>query len=173
MFCARCEAQVLPDVLYCSSCGAPIRPAPSELQPSATSRRKRPRLVWVISLFYIFFVATTLLSFFLVFSGAVPTDPPTQAYFHNLGVFDHLSTIALGIITLTATISLFRLRRSAVALFTTALAFNVALTAFHAVAKGWTQASGGTGLIATSLAWLTLGAIIAYARRLAKRGVLA
>ena len=42
---------------------------------AAQSPAKRPKLVWVVFLFYLFSVVYTALSFFLVFSGLVSVTP--------------------------------------------------------------------------------------------------
>lgn len=136
------------------------------------SARRRPIGVWVVSSFYVLSAGWTLLSFALIFGGAIKITAAQQEYFASLTGVDWFFSLAIGIIGFSAAIFLFLLRRIAVALFSVALALNLALTTVHVVRTNWSEALGGAGLVGAVFGWLILVAVIVYARRLAKNGVL-
>jgi hypothetical protein len=72
----------------------------------------------------------------------------------------------MGVVELSATLSLFLLRRAAVALFSVVLVASLGLTALQVV-RGVEGAGRGA-----LFGWVLLGAVIVYTRRLAKWGVL-
>lgn len=133
---------------------------------------KRPALVWVISVFLFLAAAWTLFSFYLVFSGVVPLDAASQAYFASIGFFDWLVTGAIFALNLSAAISLLMLRKIAVNLFIGAFAINILSTVVTAFRTNWTEALGGSGLFGVLIGWGIALAIIFYARDLAKKGIL-
>lgn len=134
--------------------------------------RRRPIGVWVVSAFYVLSAGWTLLSFALIFGGAIKITAAQEAYFASLTGVDWFFSLAIGVIGFSAAVCLFLLRRVAVALFSVALALNLVFTAFHVMRTNWTEALGGAGLLGALFGWLILVAVIVYARRLAKRGVL-
>lgn len=133
---------------------------------------KRPTLVWVISIFLFLSAAWTLFSFFLIFSGAVPLDAASQAYFASIGFFDWLVTGAIFALNLSAAIALFMLRKVAVNLFIGAFAINILSTVVTVFRTNWTEALGSSGLLGVLIGWGIALAIIFYARSLAQKGVL-
>ena len=141
-------------------------------QAAARAATKRPPWVWVITIFYVFSVGFTLLSFVLVLSGALPLTPAQEAYFASLGPFDYITSLGLGLVTLTATVLLFLLRRAAVPLFAASFLLNLGFTVVHAVTTNWAQALGGSGLVGTLIGWGILGAVALYSRHLRQIGVL-
>ncbi len=141
-------------------------------QPGASAATKRPAWVWVITIFYVFSVGFTLLSFMLILSGALPLTPAQQAYFARLGPFDYMMSVGLGLLTLTATVLLFFLRTAAVPLFAASFVLNLGFTLVHAVATDWAQALGGSGLVGAFIGWGILGAVALYSRHLRQAGVL-
>jgi hypothetical protein len=134
--------------------------------------RPRPKGVWVVSSFYVISVGWTLLSFALVFSGAIKLTGEQEAYLTSLTGVDWFFTFATGVVTLSAAISLFLLRRIAVTLFAVALALNVAVSTYYVMRTNWITAIGGAGSVGTLLGLLILVTVTLYARRLSKRGVL-
>ena len=97
----------------------------------AGKSKRRPIGVWVISAFYMLSAVWTTLSFALVFSGAMKINPPQESYFASLTGVDWFFTFASGVITVSAALCLFLLRKIAITLFLVSLAFGVAFTAFH------------------------------------------
>jgi len=133
---------------------------------------KRPRGVWVISLFMFISAAYTLLSFYLIFSGVISLDQTGQAYFDSLGTIDWLGSVSIGVLNLAAAISLFMLRKISVNLFITAFVLNMLMTVMQAVRTSFTEVLGGSGIIGVLVGLAIMLAIIAYTRRLAKQGTL-
>lgn len=64
------------------------------------------------------------------------------------------------------------LRRVAVSLFAITLACNVGYTMIHAATTNFVRASGGSVITGVVIAWVTLVAVVLYARRLAAKGIL-
>jgi hypothetical protein len=108
----------------------------------------------------------------LVFSRAIKITAAQEAYFASLTGIDWSFSIAIGVIGLTAAIYLFLLRRTAVVLFSVALALNMAFTAFYMMRTNMAEALGGAGLLGLVFGWLILIAVIVYARKLARNAVL-
>jgi len=134
--------------------------------------RGRPIGVWIVAAFYALSAGWTLLSFALVFGGAIKVNAAQQEYFASLTGVDWFFALAIGAVGLSAAICLFLLRRVAVALFSVSLALNLTLTAVHIMRTNSTEALSGGSLVGLMLGWLILIAVIVYARGLAKRGVL-
>jgi hypothetical protein len=128
--------------------------------------------VWVISAFYALAAGWTLLSFVLVFSGAVQLESAEQTYFHSLNVVDWLLALAGSALDLIGAVFLFLLRRIAVKLFAVSLGLGVLSTAFQALRTNWLEVASGPTLCGSLLGWVIGIAIILYAHRLSKEGVL-
>jgi hypothetical protein len=143
-----------------------------KIEPQSHGPAKRPKWVWVILVFYIVSAIFTLPSFALIYSGAVPLNAAQQEYFSGLGIFDFLFSIALATINLWGTVQLFRLRRSAVRVYTVALTLNVVLWIYHLAAKNFMQAAGASGLVGGLVGLGILAAILFYSRNLARNGIL-
>lgn len=136
------------------------------------SQRKRPGWVWVISIVFFFSAAWTLLSFYLIHTGAVPLNPQQRAHFDSLGAFDYAITVLLGATNLAGAVCLFLLRKTALYLFGTALIANTLLTAWQTLSTTWAQAIGSSGLSGAFISWALLVAVFLYTWRLSRRGVL-
>ena len=138
--------------------------------------RRRPSGVWIVSLIYVLSAGWTLLSFALIFSGAIKINAAQEAYFASLSGMDWFFSLAIAVISLSGAVSLFLLRRVAVLLFSVALGLNLALTAFLAMRMKmrmeWIEAFGVSGLTGVLLGLLILLVVIMYARGLAKKGLL-
>ncbi len=139
---------------------------------NSNSKKKRPVLVWVISIFYLFSFAWTTLSFFLIFSGVIPLPPEQEAYFNNLTTFDYGYTFLLMGINLAGAISLFLLRKIALYLFVGGLAISILSTIWHILTKGWLQAVGSAGLTGSLIGYVISIAICIYIWKLTNKGVL-
>ena len=139
---------------------------------TGSTTTKRPAWVWVITIFYVLSVGFTLVSFLLVLSGALPMTPAQRAYFAGLGPLDYAMSLGLGLLTLTATVLLFVLRKAAVPLFAASLFLNLGFTLAHALTTIWAQALGGSGLVGALTGWGILAAVALYSRHLRQAGVL-
>ena len=133
---------------------------------------KRPTLVWVISIIYVVSAGWTILSFVLVFSGAIPLNETQKAYFASQTIFDYGTTLLTGTANLVGAVLLFLLKKPAFYLFATAFCAGIAVTVYQIFAKKWLGAIGGPGLIGVVIGWGINIAIIVYSRRLISRGVL-
>ena len=134
----------------------------------AARPRLRPGWVWVISIWYAISAAWQLFSLYMLWSGSVPLAQ--KAYFGNWTSFDYASSIVLIVLTLSAALALFLLRKQAVSLFSLALALNIALSVWHMASQGWVP---GTILLSVIIGSGIFIAVCIYSRRLAKAGILA
>lgn len=132
----------------------------------------RPIGVWVVSAFYGLSAVWMLFSFALIFGGAIKMTGAQETYFASMTGVDWFLTLAIAVTGLSGAVCLFLLRRIAVALFSVALALNIAVTTFHMMRRNLTEAIGGSGLVGMLFGLLILVVVNLYARRLAKRGVL-
>jgi hypothetical protein len=128
--------------------------------------------VWVISAFYLLSAGWTLLSFALIFNGAIKVNSAQEAYFASLTSIDWFFSLSIAVIGLAGAISLFLLRRIALVLFALALVLNLALTVFQMIRTNRTEALGGAGLFGVLLGWAVLVAVILYTNVLRKRSLL-
>ena len=133
---------------------------------------KRPILVWVIVAFFLLSASFTLLSFYLILSGAVPLTPAQQTYFEKLTKVDYGLSIVVGVVNLTGAIALFLLRRLAFYLFSGALALSMLMAPWHMLTKDWLSAAGGPGAAGGLFGWVILLAVCLYAWKLTKVGIL-
>jgi hypothetical protein len=133
---------------------------------------RRPKLVWIVFLFYIFSVVYTALSFFLVFSGSISVTPEQAAYFRTLSVFDWAITGVTAALNLAGAISIFLLRKSALPLFASSLGLSVLQTLVHAYTTNFIAALGGPGALGVLIAFAISIAVCLYAWRLKVRGIL-
>jgi hypothetical protein len=128
--------------------------------------------VWVIAIFFLLSMASTLVSLAAVVTGIEPVTPAQQRYFDSLGPVDYLGNLLILLISAWAVVEFFLLRKAAVRAFVIALAMNVALTAFHLMATNWREAAGGSGLPTVIVSWIVSVAVLLYAQNLQRRGVL-
>lgn len=134
--------------------------------------RKRPVWVWIISIFFFLSAGWTLLSFYLVYSGAIPLQPEQTAYFESLTPVDHGLTILLGLTNLGGAVALLLLRRAALYLFVGAFVLDTVMTIWHTLTKGWVAAIGGAGLVGMLIGYGLIVAVCIYVWKLKKSGVL-
>ena len=137
-----------------------------------TGTRRRPIGVWVICLFYALSAVWSLFSFTVVLSGAIPLNPAQHEYLASQTNLDWFLLVVSGVLGLSASVSLFLLRRVAIALFSVNFALGVILTIYQSVRTNLLEAAGGPSIVGMLLGWLIAVAVILYARMLAKRGVL-
>jgi hypothetical protein len=133
---------------------------------------RRPKLVWIVFLFYLFSVAYTALSFLLVFSGWISVTPEQAAYFRNLSVFDWTITGVTAALNLAGAISIFLLRKSAFPLFASSLGLSILQTLVHAYTTNFIAALGGPGALGVLIGFAVSIAVCLYAWRLQARGIL-
>ncbi len=137
-------------------------------QPSA----KRPKLVWAVFLFYLFSVAYTALSFFLIFSDSLSVTPEQAAYFRNLSAFDWAVTVLTAALNIAGAISLFLLRKVAFHLFAASLGLTILQTVVHVITTNFVAALGGPGAFGVVIGFAISIAVCTYAWRLNAGGSL-
>lgn len=134
--------------------------------------QKRPLGVWIIAVFYLLSAGWTLLSYILIFGGIIAINEAQRIYFASLGLFDWITTILIMILSLSAAISLFLLRKISVFLFSIVLFLNTILTLLQILQTNWAEAVGIPGLIGVIIGWMILIIIFLYAKNLAKKQIL-
>jgi hypothetical protein len=128
--------------------------------------------VWVIAIFYLMSIASTLVSLASVLTGIVAVTPEQQRYFDSLGPVDYLGNLLILLISAWAVVELFLMRQAALRAFVIALIMNVGLTAFHLLATNWREAAGGSGLATVIVSWIVSVGVLLYAKHLSHRGLL-
>jgi hypothetical protein len=138
----------------------------------AIQNKKRPRWVWAISIFFFLSAGWTLLSFYLISTGAIPLNAVQKEYYDRLAGVDYAVSIIMGLANLVGAVALLLLRKIAFYLFAVALGANLILAAWHTATKGWMAAVGGAGFVGVVIGWVLLIAVCIYSWRLVQRGVL-
>ena len=142
------------------------------MEPVSPSGRKRPKLVWVVLLFYLFAAGYTAISFFLIYSGLIAVSPGEAAYFASLSIFDHTMTLGTAIFNLGGAISLFRLRRISFNLFATAFGLTILGTIVHAITKNLFAVLSGPMAFGMALGYCISITVCVYVWKLRARGIL-
>ncbi len=138
---------------------------------SSPIKRRRPKLVWVITVFYFISAGWTLLSFALIYSGITPLNAAQVVYFKSQTIFDIFFTIVIGALNFMGAIFLFFLRRTAFHLFLSAFILSILMVVYHILSKDWLAAIGGPGLIGIIIGWTISVAVILYTRKLIKHDI--
>jgi hypothetical protein len=136
------------------------------------AQHKRPKWAWAISIFYFLSAAYTLLSFYLINSGAVAAPEATKSYLDSLTATDYAFTILIGLANFIGAISLFLLRKMAYPLFLASFAASVPMSVWHIVSKNMLSAFVSGGAIGMLIGWGILLAVCLYLKKLTKLGVL-
>lgn len=142
------------------------------MEAGTQAGKRRPKLVWVVFLWFLFSAGYTIISLLLVYSGFISGTPEQAAYLKSLSALDHTLTVAIVSLNIVGAVSMFLLRRVAFHLFTIALVASILVTVAHAVSKGFLAALGGTGAVGMLIGYAILIAVCLYAWRLKARGVL-
>lgn len=136
------------------------------------ANRRRPKLVWVVLLWFLFSAGYTIISFLLVYAGAIVVTPEQAAYLKGLSLLDHALTLAIASLNVAGAVAMFLLRRIAFHLFVASLLASIAVTGLHAATKGFVAALGGGGAVGMLVGYAILCAVCVYAWKLKSRGVL-
>lgn len=138
----------------------------------ATPPRKRPILVWVIFLFYLISCVQVIVGLFFVTAGGVDMAPAQQAYLAKFTVMDRVIGYVNAGLTLIGVTLLFTLRKQAVNVLALAFALNMFSTAVVWFKTDPASVTSPAGLVAQALGIALFGAVVFYAWRLGKRGML-
>ncbi len=147
-------------------------PANESENSTAAVKTKKPFGVWLISLFYAFSTIYTLLSMALLLTGVIPMTEGMRIYFANLTALDWLLTAVLSLLTITAAVSLFLLRKIALPLFCINFVSNFSMQLWHTLTKGLPAAMPTGGLVGAFIGSLLVGAAAIYVWRLKRKGIL-
>ena len=133
---------------------------------------RRPKLVWVVLLWFLLSAGYTILSFVLIYFGLISVTPEQAAYLRGLSLFDYTLSLGISCLNIGGAVSLFMLRRIAFRLFTIALVASLLVTIAHAITRGFVAALGGAGVVGLVIGYGVLIAVCIYAGRLKAEGVL-
>jgi hypothetical protein len=159
----------LQDIPGFSERQAPVPPPPEH---------ERPALVWIISLFYFvsFPISTLSLLVLPLFSfDLIPLKGAQRADFHAMGGVEYSVAWFNLLLTLTWAIQLFRLRRSALPLYSLSMAISILHTTYSIVSENWLNAvahGGTTVIVGTVIGWILNFVLLGYIWHLWRKGVL-
>ena len=142
------------------------------METGITSTRRRPKLVWVVFLWFLFSPGFTLLLFLLIHSGVIAVRPEEPAYLRSLSTVDYALTIIIVGLGVAGALSLFRLRKVAFYLFVAHLILTLGAQAVHVLTTGLLATLDGWGTFRMFVGWAGLVAVCVYAWKLKARGVL-
>lgn len=137
-----------------------------------TPKRKRPILVWVIFLFYLISSIQIIMGLFFVAAGGVNLTPEQQAFLAKFTVWDRVIGYVNAALTLVGVTLLLGLRKQAVNVLAVAFALNLFSTAVVWFRADPAAVTAPSALAAQVFGIVLFGAVVYYAWRLDKRGIL-
>jgi hypothetical protein len=138
----------------------------AQIQPS----NSRPVWVWIISAYYVFSGVISLLFMWLLWNGTIPPEGAQGAALKSVTTLDWIGSQIISIVSLAGGVFLFLLRKRAVTFFLIGLVMSVVFNVYYAVRIKSSEAL--LALLIACVGWVIKIAVIWYARRLARRGVL-
>jgi len=133
---------------------------------------KRPILVWIIFLFYLITCLANIAQMFFITAGGVPLSPDQQEYLARFSMFDRvIGYIDVGVIMVGVTL-LLALRHVAVPVLALALVLNLFSTVVVWIKANPMVIVSWLGLAIQAGGIVLFAAVVFYAWRLDKRGVL-
>jgi hypothetical protein len=144
----------------------------ADMAANEAPRPRRPILVWVIFLFYLVSSVQVIVSMFFIAAGGVDMTPQLQDYLARFSIFDRVIGYANASLTLVGVTLLLGLRRQAVNVLALAFALNLFSTAVVWYKANPLQMVTTAGLVAQICGIVLFGAVVYYAWRLEKRGLL-
>lgn len=133
---------------------------------------KRPKWVWAISIWYIFAFIYTHYSIYIIFNGSIRLNEAQQQYFGNLAIIDWGITVISSLLSFTAAITLFMLKKLTIKAWAAVLVFAVIAHIYSAASSNYIEALGTGGVIGAIVGFAILIAIYFYTKRLDVRGYL-
>jgi hypothetical protein len=146
----------------------PPRAIPPQTLPKTPSGR--PKLVWLITLFYFLSAMLTAFGYYAVFGRKSSLPLPVQQQIDALTALDHAQALVAVALNLMAAVSLFRLRRMAAYLFTATLALSIVGWLLRAALGGWAATVAAYGGAPIWFGYATSTAICLYSWHLASQG---
>lgn len=149
------------------------QPPKSDLTHTNThDKGKRPGWVWVISIWFMFSTIIFPLSLYMALSGTLPLNAAQQAYYNNLGMLNYLIIAIRVILTFSAGLTLFLLKKVTIKIWLAIIVFAVFSNIYNLMTTEWLKIAGNTGVIGAVVGFMIMIAIYFYTRRLEARGVL-
>ena len=135
-------------------------------------QRKRPKLVWVISMFYFISLGWVLFSFASMYFGFLPVNEARAAYFKSMTIIDILFTVIIYLLDFAGAIYLFLLKRGAFRLLLSSFALTLLRIVYLILFRNLLAAITYMLIIEVIIGWIITIAIILYIRKLVKTEML-
>jgi len=137
-------------------------------------RRKRPGLVWIISIFNAFSFLFAVLILYLVASNSIPLSPEVKNSMQRLTAFDYALSGVQALLGISAAIALFMMRKVAYQLYSASLVVGAFALLWQVSARGSIPAlrSIKGEPIGDPIGLGLLLAVLLYTRSLKSRGIL-
>ena len=136
------------------------------------AQTQRPAWIWAISVFFLAASLAISAAFVLALTGVLPLAAAQQAYLNNLTPLDFMLIGSVMTANLAGAFYLVQMKGAAVPLLVVGWGAGLFELGWHAISKGWLPALGMPGVAGFVAANLLSLVIIAYARGLARRGIL-
>jgi hypothetical protein len=146
-----------------------------DMNLDVAKKKKRPIGVWIIFLFFLFSVGSTVFGYYLIYSGKTTLLPSEKAFFDGLTHIDVVLSLFIGLGNLIGATLLFFLRKRAFYFFATSLFVNLLVFLWYCFSdkgKVFFAAVSSGGLIGMVIALAILIAICLYAKGLEKKDIL-
>lgn len=131
---------------------------------------KRPKGVWLVSIYFMFSVIVSAVFFYLAVSGVLPLPPELKAQVDAAGVSDHVTLWISLFLSSGGAVSLFMMKKASFKWFAALLCANVLGFLWPLLdGRGLSAMKGAGGNI---FGMCIIGAVLVYVRRLEKRNLL-
>jgi len=138
-----------------------------------TDTKKRPKLVWAITILYFISLVFTAYSQYAVYTGLIELPADAKAYYDNLGIIDYGIMFISGIIGIAAVATLFMLKKITTTLWAIYLGVSVLTQVYSAVSTPeYLKTVERSGMVGIIIGVVIMAAIYLYTRRLDARGYL-
>jgi hypothetical protein len=142
------------------------------MSDSDIPQARRPILVWIIFLFYLVSSIQVIVGMFFIAAGGVDMSPEQQAMLAQFTMFDRVIGYVNAAVTLVGVTLLLVLRHQAVSVLAVAFALNLFSTAVVWYRLDIPANTSFKGQAAQIFGIVIFGAVVFYAWRLDRRGIL-
>ena len=142
------------------------------IEESEVSSIKRPKWVWVITIFYSCSFIFTGFSFFAIFSEIIPITEVERAYFDNLSIFDWAMSAISTLLNVVAVITLFLLKKITIKAWGLVCICTGLFTIDAMIFTDYLKVIEGSGLVGSLIGFILVVGIFVYSRKLDKNGCL-
>ena len=135
----------------------------AEVKDLVPEKRRRPILVWVITIFEVIGIIGGVYTAIAALSGKPVGGPEAEQYTKFLTPYDHLATLLISAISAAATVELFRLKRLALPLLIASFALGLLIAAYNlAFRPDYRAMFDAVGYWGLAIGWGVNIAIIGY-----------